>query len=119
MKTSKKSCRRCGRCCYVKYRLDGKVFNTRQACPHLDVRTRLCKVFARRRQVNPECGSMAKGIRLGVFPGDCPYVADLADYQPPVKGRLGAALVARIESGELKTARAVIKAMKAKPRTSA
>lgn len=118
MKTPKK-CRRCGRCCYVKYRLDGKVFNTRMACPHLDVHTHLCRVYARRRQMNPECGSVAKGIKAGVFPADCPYVADQAGYRPPVKGRLCAALVARIESGELATARAVLKAMKVRPRVSA
>ncbi len=33
--------------------------------------------------MNPECISVEEGIRLGVFPADCPYVRDLPDYVPP------------------------------------
>jgi len=55
-------------------------------CPQLDTATRLCTVYERRREVNPECIPVEEGIRLGVFPGDCPYVRDLPDYVPP---RLG------------------------------
>lgn len=36
--------------------------------------------------MNPDCISVEAGIRLGVFPGDCPHVRDVADYVAP---RLG------------------------------
>jgi uncharacterized cysteine cluster protein YcgN (CxxCxxCC family) len=76
-------CLRCGRCCYAKLIIDGEVVYTPFPCPHLDAATRLCAVYERRREANPDCISLEEGIRLGVFPGDCPYVRDLPDYVPP------------------------------------
>ncbi len=79
-------CQRCGRCCYAKLIINGEIVYTPFPCPHLDVATRLCTVYERRHEVNPECIPVEMGIRLGVFPGDCPYVRDIPDYVPP---RLG------------------------------
>lgn len=76
-------CLRCGRCCYAKLIIDGEVVYTPFPCPHLDAATRLCTVYERRHEVNPECITLEEGIRLGVFPGDCPYVRGLPDYVPP------------------------------------
>jgi len=52
-------------------------------CPHFDEKTRLCTVYEHRFEVNPDCLTLEEGIRLGVFPADCPYVAGLKDYKPP------------------------------------
>jgi len=78
-------CRRCGRCCHQKLNVDGRIFYLDAACPHLDPETRLCRVYDRRFEVNPDCISVEEGIRRGVFPADCPYVAGLAGYRPPME----------------------------------
>jgi uncharacterized cysteine cluster protein YcgN (CxxCxxCC family) len=77
-------CLRCGRCCYEKVLFNGRVFNTGRPCKHLDVETKLCRVYERRHEVNPHCLSVEEGTKLGVFPADCPYVAGLAGYVPPM-----------------------------------
>ena len=81
-------CRRCGRCCYEKFIVDGSVFTRRTPCPHLDVQTHLCTVYERRFQVNPRCLDVEQGIQFGVFPASCPYVRGLRDYKPSEEGWL-------------------------------
>ena len=76
-------CRRCGRCCYAKLVFEEEMVFLPFPCPHLDEKTRLCKVYERRFEVNPDCLTLDEGIRLGVFPADCPYVAGLKGYKPP------------------------------------
>lgn len=76
-------CRKCGRCCYAKLILDGEVVYTPFPCSHLDEETRLCTIYERRHELNPQCLAVEVGIRLGVFPADCPYVRGLPDYVPP------------------------------------
>jgi len=79
-------CMKCGRCCYAKLILGGEVVYTPFPCPYLDEETRLCTIYERRRELNPHCLPVEMGIRLGVFPPDCPYVRDLPDYVPPRMG---------------------------------
>ena len=107
-------CRRCGLCCYEKYIIDGWVFTTNIPCVHLDLRTKLCTIYHERRRINPECLDVPGGIRLGVFPADCPYVADLPDYRPPFGTPLSEDVIAKIESGELRDPAEVIRLLKAK-----
>ena len=76
-------CKKCGRCCWAKAILGDKIYYTDIPCPHLDLETNLCSVYKERFKVNPDCLSIEDGIRLGVFPADCPYVADISDYRPP------------------------------------
>ena len=76
-------CERCGRCCYAKVIIDGEVVYTPFPCPYLDEDTRLCAIYERRHELNPHCLTVEMGIRLGVFPADCPYVRDIPDYTPP------------------------------------
>ena len=76
-------CERCGRCCYSKLTIDGEVVYTPFPCPHLDEESRLCAIYERRHELNPQCLTVEMGIRLGVFPADCPYVRGLPDYVPP------------------------------------
>jgi len=94
-------CRRCARCCYEKIVVDGHVFTTRRPCRYLDVRTKLCRVYRRRHEINPRCLTVEQGIAWGVFPADCPYVRGLEDYQPAEEGWLDDDLVRLIEDGTL------------------
>ena len=94
-------CRRCGRCCYEKFIVDGHVFTTRRPCPHLDVKTHLCAVYEKRFEVNPRCLDVPRGIELGVFPADCPYVRDLPNYLPSEEGWLDEETARKIENGRL------------------
>lgn len=76
-------CEKCGRCCYAKLIIDGEVVYTPFPCPHLDEETRLCTIYERRHELNPCCLTVEMGIRLSVFPADCPYVRDIPDYVAP------------------------------------
>ena len=76
-------CRRCGRCCYAKVILDGEMYYTDIPCEFLDLATKACTIYERRFELNPECLSIERGIRMGVFPADCPYVAGIAGYRAP------------------------------------
>ena len=105
-------CRRCGRCCYEKFIVDGHVFTTRKPCPHLHVQTCLCTVYEERFQVNPRCLDVEQGIKLGVFPASCPYVQGLRDYLPSEEGWLEEDVARRIERGLLFTCEDVLREMK-------
>jgi hypothetical protein len=79
-------CKKCGRCCCTKLIINGEIVYTPFPCPHLDETTRLCTIYERRHELNPDCITVDMGIRLGVFPPDCPYVRDVPDYVPPRMG---------------------------------
>ena len=101
-------CEKCGRCCYAKLIINGEVVYTPFPCPYLDEQTRLCTIYERRHERNPHCLTVEMGIRLGVFPADCPYVRDIPGYVPPRMGMTaeeleayaGAALEAQDTIGE-------------------
>lgn len=78
-------CRRCGRCCFAKLRVGDRVVYLDSPCAHLDLETRLCRVYGRRHEVNPGCLTVEEGTRRGVFPADCPYVAGLPGYRAPIE----------------------------------
>lgn len=77
-------CLKCGRCCYAKLIIGDQVIYTPFPCKYLDLSTHLCTIYEKRHKINPECLTVEEGIRLGVFPLDCPYVKDIADYKPPI-----------------------------------
>jgi len=94
-------CRRCGRCCYAKLLVGDQVIYTDTPCAYLDVETRLCTVYDRRHEVNPDCLDIEEGIRRGVFPADCPYVADIPGYRPPVENTDPAVLATALAALEV------------------
>ena len=94
-------CRRCGRCCYEKLTVDGHVFTRRKPCPYLNAKTNLCTIYEQRFKKNPRCLTVPQGIKLGVFPADCPYVRGLPDYLPAEKGWLDEEIVKKIGQGLL------------------
>jgi uncharacterized cysteine cluster protein YcgN (CxxCxxCC family) len=80
-------CLRCGRCCYEKIEFEGEVYYTDIPCEKLDLKTRLCTVYADRERARPGCVALTPEIvRKGFLPADCPYVADLEDYRAPHLG---------------------------------
>lgn len=76
-------CERCGRCCYSKVIVGGQVVSSPFPCPHLDEDTRLCTIYDHRFGRNPQCLTVEMGIRLRLFPADCPYVRDIPGYVAP------------------------------------
>lgn len=80
-------CARCGRCCYEKLDFQGNIYYTQLPCRHLDLDTRLCRVYPDRVNRQPGCVSLTPELLgQGFLPADCPYVADLADYPAPFLG---------------------------------
>lgn len=76
-------CQRCGRCCYEKLEYQGKVVYTATPCPHLDIETRLCRIYSERLSLYPDCTQLTPElVRAGILPADCPYVASYADDGP-------------------------------------
>lgn len=70
-------CRKCGKCCYEKIDLGaGEIVYTSEPCEHLDPDSNLCKVYARRHEVVPECMSLTEALvrTLHWLPEDCAYV---------------------------------------------
>jgi len=94
-------CKRCGRCCYKKVLYKGRMLYTPFPCQHLDEKTRLCRVYARRHQVNPDCLPVAEGLHLGVFPADCPYAQGVPNYKAPVVNQISSEVVWLIEQGKI------------------
>lgn len=105
-------CRRCGSCCYEKFVVQDTVFTSRTPCKFLNEKTRLCTVYARRFEMNSRCADVESGIRLGVFPADCPYVKGREGYVPPEEDWLDEKTAREVEDGRYRTADEVRQAMK-------
>jgi len=78
-------CLRCGRCCHEKIRLDDeRVLITDVPCEHLDVMTKLCRIYANRSHLVGRCQSAAASAKVGALPGDCPYAMVVKGYPAPL-----------------------------------
>jgi uncharacterized cysteine cluster protein YcgN (CxxCxxCC family) len=78
-------CRRCARCCYEKIDYEGTIYYTDIPCEKLDPESRRCTVYAEREKLRPGCVQLTPEIvGRGFLPADCPYVADICNYRPPV-----------------------------------
>lgn len=96
-------CLRCGRCCADKYIVGDRVYFAEGVCRYLDHKTKLCTIYEHRHQTNTACLSVDEGIRLGVFPSNCPYVADLPNYVPPVETVVDKQTLRLVERGKILT----------------
>lgn len=70
-------CKRCGKCCYEKINLGGGIVRyTNEPCKYLDTETKLCKVYANRTVVEPDCITLTPQIvrEINWMPEDCAYV---------------------------------------------
>jgi len=77
-------CLRCGRCCFEKIEHEDRIYYTDVPCEHLDLETRLCRIFYDRLQLKPECMPLdEETLERGILPQDCPYVAGRPAYNAP------------------------------------
>ena len=79
-------CHRCGLCCFEKEQRDGAWITDRtRPCPYLDLRTKLCTVYARRFTTCARCRPMT--LRHALFtrwlPSECGYVRHYRKGQSP------------------------------------
>ncbi len=69
-------CRRCGLCCFEKG-IDGKgrIIETQVPCRHLDIHTRLCRVYEKRQKIESDCIKLTpeKIAELKWLPESCAY----------------------------------------------
>ncbi len=61
------------------------MFYTDRVCKFWDERTKLCTVFARRRELCPNCADLDDAIAGGLLPADCPFVRGRKGYDGPVE----------------------------------
>lgn len=79
-----KICARCGRCCYEKIDCQGRIYYTQIPCEHLDLDSRLCRIYEVRDRHRSGCVALTPGLlKQGLLPADCPYVAGLENYPAP------------------------------------
>ncbi len=69
-------CHRCGLCCFEKG-IDGrgKIIETAVPCRHLDIHTRLCRVYPQRQQIEFDCIKLTPEsvTQLSWLPATCAY----------------------------------------------
>jgi uncharacterized protein len=83
-------CERCGVCCFEKIEDEnGNIFFTRTPCRYLDVVTRLCKIYDRRFDINPECVKLRPDMikKLNWLHNECGYMKALATEKCTGSGR--------------------------------
>ncbi len=70
-------CDKCGKCCYEKIDLGGGVIKyTDVPCEHLDTETNLCKIYANRGEIEPDCITLTQDLvrSLHWLPEHCAYL---------------------------------------------
>ncbi len=45
-------------------------------CPHLNKKTRRCKIYKKRLEINKRCLPLNKALEQGALPKECPYVQE-------------------------------------------
>lgn len=80
------ACLKCGRCCRKRISAGGEIFVLPQVrCEHLDLDTKLCRIYDKRFELRKECLTVEQGIHSRAYPKDCPYVKGLVGYRPPIE----------------------------------
>jgi uncharacterized protein len=70
-------CSRCCTCCFEKIEDDsGNIFFTGTPCRYLDIDTRMCKIYERRFEINPECVKLSPALveQLPWLHEQCSYI---------------------------------------------
>lgn len=81
-------CKRCGECCFEKWiDGDGTIYPTKEACRHLDMITRECRVYHKRLDVGEGCIRLTPEVVETVqwLPQSCGYVEHLRRGDAPPK----------------------------------
>lgn len=83
-------CLQCGRCCYHCSVSEDKLVRTDVPCKYLNTVSHLCEKYLDRFWLDVVCLTIQEATRQRVLPSDCPYVADVADYEGPEEVKVGA-----------------------------
>jgi len=78
-------CDQCGLCCFEKIEDDrGNIFFTQTPCRYLDVVSRLCKIYERRFEINPDCLKLSPELIGGLrwLHDQCGYKIARASQEP-------------------------------------
>ncbi len=78
-------CDQCGLCCFEKIEDDrGNIFFTQTPCRYLDVVSRLCKIYERRFEINPDCLKLSPELIGGLrwLHDQCGYKIASASQEP-------------------------------------
>jgi len=78
-------CDQCGLCCFEKIEDDrGNIFFTQTPCRYLDIVSRLCKIYDRRFEINPDCVKLSPELIgcLRWLHDQCGYKIALASQEP-------------------------------------
>ncbi|MCL5124438.1 MAG: hypothetical protein M1511_08080 [Deltaproteobacteria bacterium] len=70
-------CRKCGKCCYEKIDLGGgQIVYTEEPCVYLDTITRMCKIYDKRHEIEPDCIKLTEDFirRINWMPPGCAYI---------------------------------------------
>jgi len=84
-------CKKCpvdikGYCCFLNVRLgDYNIILENQPCPHLDLKTKECTVYDRRKELAPHCLDAEKTIGMGGLPKGCLYLKGHEKEEPHPK----------------------------------
>lgn len=74
-------CRNCAKCCYEKVDLGcGEIVYTNEPCVYLDTVTRMCKIYEKRHEIEPDCLKLTEKLirKINWMPPDCAYVEYLS-----------------------------------------
>lgn len=83
-------CRRCGQCCYEKYRTrQGVAVQYSSPCEFLDTATKLCRVYANRFRLCSQCRKMTifHALFSAYLPDSCGYVQRFRIWRRSAKNR--------------------------------
>jgi uncharacterized cysteine cluster protein YcgN (CxxCxxCC family) len=70
-------CLKCAKCCYEKIDLGGgHIVYTEEPCVYLDTATRMCKIYDKRQEIEPDCIKLNEHFirQINWMPQDCAYV---------------------------------------------
>lgn len=71
-----------GICCYFMLDLNGyKITLLNHPCKYLNQKTGRCKIYNKRKEINPNCLTLEEMYIVGGLPKDCLYVKNDIDYQ--------------------------------------
>ncbi len=72
-----KICRKCAKSCYEKIDIgDGQIIYTDVPCEYLDTVTRMCKIYGKRHEIEPDCIKLTENFirQINWMPSSCAYV---------------------------------------------
>lgn len=70
-------CRKCAKCCYEKIDIGGgQIIYTDEPCEYLDTVTRMCKIYDRRHEIEPDCIKLTEDLirQINWMPEGCAYL---------------------------------------------